>query len=117
MESKKPFKQVTIKEAQERKKAKELLDKYTDKYLAEIDFATDKAVVDVLRELGYTEAVEGMSVEEAERIHSDMNSKGMFLNISKEVTLEGGLVIRVSLVQTARELNFTFDTDNLEEKS
>lgn len=116
MPEKKGFKQVTIKdfeakrEEREQKRRFDLIQSEVDKMTELISSQTDRAVVCLLHELGYSEAHEHMSMEEAEKIHAKLLEDGKFINISSDVELnEDGsakLVVKVSLVQEAKEVTF-----------
>lgn len=113
MPEKKGFKQVTIKDFEaKRKEAEEKklfskMETYIDEISAVISSQTDKAIVSLLHELGYPEAHEHMTMEEAEVIHAKLLEDGKYINVSSEVDLETAtLSVKVSLVQEAKELTF-----------
>lgn len=118
MPEKKGFKQVTIKdfeakrEEREQKRRFDLIQSEVNKMTELISSQTDKAVVSLLHELGYTEAHEHMSMEEAEKIHAKLLEDGKFINISSDIEMaedsdgSSKLVVTVSLVQEAKQLTF-----------
>lgn len=93
-----------LKRTEEAKK-KDVIQSKIDEFAHLIDVETDKAVVDVLKELGFDNAEEGMTDEQAEKLHSLMKENGQFINISTE-TVGNKHVVTVSVIQTVRTLEF-----------
>lgn len=93
-----------VKKTEEAKKQNKYQQK-ADELAHEIDMEIDKAVVDVLKELGFEDAEEGMSDSEAKRLHDLMKEAGQFINISYE-QVNDKYIVTVSVIQTARTIEF-----------
>lgn len=114
MKHKEGFKRLSLDDMKERRRAeeaKQVMDKHVDRMMKQVDEQIDKTLLEVLQELGFKQAVEGITVEEVEKIHAELLETGHFLNISKEVDLEGGLTVKFQLVKCMREINFNFSLD------
>ncbi|QFG05177.1 hypothetical protein 019DV002_34 [Bacillus phage 019DV002] len=112
MKQKEPFKRVTInpdvsKVNLEESPVQQLVDAFAHK----IDEETEKAVIDVLRELGY-DAEEGMSVKVAEKLYDKMRSNGRYINITqREDAVNKKYIVEVSVVTVARTLEFGLEDE------
>jgi hypothetical protein len=105
-------KKLTIEEMKKKAAEKETssnASELADKFAHMIDAETDKAVVEVIRELGF-EAEEGMSLEEADKLHGKMKEAGQYINISTD-NVGSKYVVTVSVIQTARTLEFDLGGD------
>lgn len=96
----------------EAKKAKDTIDKVVNEFTEMVNSETDVAMVQVLQHLGFKDAHEGMTVEEAEKVHAEMLKRGEFINVSKEMNEDGSVTVKISLVKCLKELNFKLGVDS-----
>lgn len=107
-------KQLTIADMQA-KRAQSIMDRLVNDFTSQVDIATDREIVKILQSMGYENAREGMSIEEAEEIHAQMKLDGKYLNISKELDAEQNYIVRVHLVECIKELKFKMELPTEEE--
>lgn len=111
MEQKEPFKKLTI---EPKRKKEEVIEQHIDLVMSQIDQRIDEEVVKVLNELGYNDAKEGMTHEEAHELHERMMESGD--SIAIETTQEGtNYIVKINIVQVARTLTFDLSQETSKE--
>jgi 5'-3' exonuclease len=102
MEQRKPFKRVTIPE----KKHEPVIEpSMLDAQMALIDEEVDRAMVELLNELGY-EASENMTLEQYEQLAKRMENDGIYVSIHTE-TNKMNYDVKLQVLQVAKTLRFT----------
>lgn len=108
MQKREGFKRVTIEEMRQRKQESERL----EHLMGYIDGEINKALVDVVHELGYgvnlTE--DGVPAEELNRLEKEMVANGEFINVDTRQEGEQ-YIVSIRVVQIARELKFDLGGD------
>lgn len=106
MKRKEPFQKlnIDIESHRENEKVQTEVSQIVDAMMEKIDAEVDNALVGLLKELGY-DAKDGMTLEEAQSLHKEMEEAGQFIDI--ETHQEGDTyIVELKVVQLARTLTF-----------
>jgi hypothetical protein len=103
MESKRHFQRITVDDMKAEKARIEMERKLAE-LMSYIDQQTEKAVGEVMNELGYNYR-EGMTFEEVKELHEQLEQDGITFDIDTE-QVGSKYIVKVKVSQLARTLEF-----------
>jgi putative heme iron utilization protein len=106
VKKKEPFQKlnIDIEAHRENEKVQNEVSQAVDAMMEKVDSEVDKALIDLLKELGY-DAKDGMTLEEAQELYKKMEEAGQFIDV--DTHQEGNTyIVELKVVQLARTLKF-----------
>jgi myo-inositol-1-phosphate synthase len=106
VKKKEPFQKLNIdvEAHRENEKVQTEISQAVDAMMEKVDNEVDKALIDLLKELGY-DARDGMTLEETQKLHKEMEDAGQFIDV--DTHQEGSTyIVELKVVQLARTLKF-----------